>query len=474
MSLTSSIFLFIFFPLAIISYVLLPGLKRKNSLLLTLSLIFYAFSGIQFAIILIVLVFLNYLIGFAIGNQCTKKGSGFFLALGLCMNFGVLFLYKYLPFAASNINALFHWNLPQQQSLVMPLGLSFAVFKLGTYQIDLYRGKIAIQPHFGYLLLYTMLFSTVISGPIVPYCDMVSQFEGREIQPAQLYHGIKRFIYGFSKKILIASTLGEIADHAFSGGAAASCAVAWLGILCYSLQLYYDFSGYSDMALGISEMLGFHFKENFNYPYISKSIQEFWRRWHISLSSWFRDYLYIPLGGNRTGTFRTYRNLLIVFITTGLWHGANWTFIFWGLFHGFFIILEKGGFHKALEKMPHWMQHFYTITLILIGWTIFRSDSLSDAMQYFSHLLSFSAWNFAQVLFLVDRYKLFILITAIVFSAPVYPLIKRKFNNPQIQRHPAAANSIAILSDCFAIVLLIFTISCAIAGDFQPFIYGKF
>ncbi len=474
MSLTSSIFLFIFFPLAIILYIILPGLKQKNCLLLVLSLIFYAFSGIQFAIVLIVLVLINYIIGFAIGNQSGKKRSGFFLAIGLCINFGVLFLYKYLPFAASNINALFQWNLPQQQSLMMPLGLSFAVFKLGTYLIDLYRGKIAFQPHFHYLLLYSMLFPTVISGPIVTYSDIAPQFEGREIQFAQIYHGIKRFVFGFSKKILVASTLGEVADHAFGGGAAASCAVAWLGILCYSLQLYYDFSGYSDMALGISEMLGFHFKENFNYPYISKSIQEFWRRWHISLSSWFRDYLYIPLGGNRTGAFRTYRNLLIVFIATGLWHGANWTFIFWGLFHGFFIVIEKAGFQKILEKLPRWMQHFYTIMLILIGWTIFRSDSLNDALQYISHLFSFSALNPAQVLFWVDRYRLFILITAILFSAPVYPLMKSKLSKQQIQRHPAAAHAIAILSDFFAIILLIFTISCTIAGDFQPFIYGKF
>ncbi len=474
MTFTSSIFLFIFFPFAIISYLLLPGLKYKNSLLLGLSIIFYAFSGIQFAIVLICLVYANYLIGFAIKFQKTKKGSGLVLTLGLCINFGSLFFYKYLPFAASNINALFHLNLPEQQSFIMPLGLSFAAFKLATYLIDLFRGKAAIQQHFSLLLLYSMLFSTVISGPIVPYSDMVSQFEGRKIRSKQMYHGTKRFIFGFAKKILIASSLGEVADRAFGGGAAASCAVAWLGILCYSLQLYYDFSGYSDMALGISEIFGFQFKENFNYPYISKSIQEFWRRWHISLSDWFRNYLYIPLGGNRSGTLRTYRNLLTVFFATGLWHGASWTFIFWGLFHGFFIILEKAGLKKVLEKLPGWIQHFYAIMLILIGWTIFRSETMSEALQYYSSLFSFSAMNPAQVLLLIDRYSLFILIIAVLFSAPIYPWIKRILADNQLLKNPVFGKTITILADFFTIILLIFTISCAIAGDFQPFIYGKF
>ena len=474
MTIASASFLFAFLPITLILYTLLRDIKKKNSFLLLASIFFYGFSGLGFAFILTSLVFINYIAGLLVAKTESKKRTRLFLIFALMVDFGILFFYKYFDFTIFNINNLFNLNIPLQESIMMPVGLSFAVFKLATYIIDLYRGKISCQKNFGLLLLYTMLFSTVVSGPIVQYCDIANQFKERKVGINDIYEGFRRFTSGFVKKILVANILGEVADKAFAGEAAFSCAVAWLGILCYSLQLYFDFSGYSDMALGISRMLGFHFKENFNYPYISKSIQEFWRRWHISLSTWFREYLYIPLGGNRKGTLRTYLNLLVVFIITGLWHGANWTFVFWGLFHGLFMVLERSFLGKFLQKAPAFLQHFYALFVIVIGWVYFRADSISEANQYVSYLFSFSSMKPARLLFLVDKQILSIFVIALIFSTPIYPWAKEKLTNCHFSKRIITTDTLSLINDFLLILLFIAAIGNFVGTNSYPFLYGRF
>ena len=260
------------------------------------------------------------------------------------------------------------WNL---REVALPIGISFFTFQVMSYSIDVYRGEVAVQKSPAKLLLYVMMFPQLIAGPIVRYKEINDEIECRKIKIDQIEQGIKRFIVGFSKKVFLANTMGSLADVAFASIDNLNTLYAWTGAICYSLQIYYDFSAYSDMAIGLGWVFGFHFNENFNYPYISKSIKEFWRRWHISLSSWFRDYVYIPLGGNRKGTGRTYFNLMVVFLLTGIWHGAAWQFLIWGIYHGLFLVLERVGGSIILEKLPGWCRHIYVGLVVIVGWVFF-------------------------------------------------------------------------------------------------------
>lgn len=334
---TSAIFIFMFLPITLLGYYLVPK-NFKNIWLFFVSIIFYSWSGVYYAILFLFSAYMNYLFGIWMERTNKRKKV---LVISLFWNLGLLGFFKYFTFILFNIQRFiqifisgFTMKIPQ---ITLPVGISFFTFQIMSYVIDLYRKEIKVQRKFSNLGLYILLFPQLIAGPIVRYIDVEKEINNRYVNIDIFDYGVRRFILGFSKKILIANTMGIWADNVFNTPwDKMSSPLAWLGIFGYGMQIFFDFSAYSDMAIGLGKMFGFHFLENFEYPYISKSIQEFWRRWHMSLSQWFRDYLYIPLGGNRKGLKRTYINLIIVFFCTGLWHGAAWNFIFWGLFHGVF------------------------------------------------------------------------------------------------------------------------------------------
>ena len=331
---SSVIFLCLFLPIVLGEYYLLPKREAKNLWLIAASLLFYAFSGLWYVLLLLFSVFCNYLAGLFVSG---RKGV---LYVAVAVNLGVLGVFKYLTFLVRTVDQLPGVAITVP-SIVLPVGISFFTFQGLSYVIDVYRNERLKSTRFRDVLLYIALFPQLVAGPIVRYEDVVDEIKGRRHTLEQLANGLRRFIIGLSKKLLIADVCGSVVTLIYSAERSVlDSRTAWLAAVCYLIQIYFDFSGYSDMAIGLGLCFGFHFKENFNYPYISASIQEFWRRWHISLSTWFREYLYIPLGGNRKGKAKTYRNKLIVFFCTGLWHGANWTFIVWGLWHGFFIVAE--------------------------------------------------------------------------------------------------------------------------------------
>lgn len=325
--------------------------------------------------------------------------------------------------------------------------------------IDVYMGRVRAQRDILNLALYISLFPQLIAGPIVRYVDVEKQIAARQTSREKFYEGTIRFCIGFSKKVLIADQLAPLVDTVYSG-AYPSVFGHWVGILAYTLQIYFDFSGYSDMAIGMGKMFGFDFLENFNYPYISKSIKEFWRRWHISLSSWFRDYLYIPLGGSRNGTFKTYINLLIVFFLTGLWHGASFNFIAWGLFHGCFLILERIGFHKVLEKLPAIVQHIYTVFVVMIGWVFFRADSLGAAIAYIGGMFMPYGQDVINLRLLVDGKYILCIIAGIFFSAPHGKFLEKIKNGG--------------ISSVLVILLFILALCYMIGSGYSPFLYFRF
>lgn len=379
----SEIFLFLFLPAVLLGYYALKpaGIKAQNMLLLLASIFFYGWGEPKFVYIMLASILLNYLFGLFMSMSESKPVRKLFLGASIVVNISLLFVYKYLDFAIENVNALFRTNLPLK-NIALPIGISFFTFQAMSYVIDVYRGKEKVQKNPFDLALYISFFPQLIAGPIVRYETIAAQIRERRESIDMFYDGIRRFIIGLAKKVMLANTLALVSDMAFNMDAVLlSTPMAWLGALAYTLMIYYDFSGYSDMAIGLGKMFGFTFEENFNYPYISKSITEFWRRWHISMGTWFRDYLYFPLGGSRSKTAaRRIFNLFVVWLATGIWHGANWTFIAWGLFFFVLLMLEKNiGF---LEKMPPAIRYIYTMFFVLCGWVLFRSETISGAFLY--------------------------------------------------------------------------------------------
>ncbi|MGL5703372.1 MAG: MBOAT family O-acyltransferase, partial [Cetobacterium sp.] len=373
---SSLVFLSIFFPLIVLIYFTVKK-ELRNYVLLTGSLIFYAWGEPRYLSIMLIVIIINYICGILLDKVKNRK---LIMCFATISNLGILFYFKYWNFTVQNISKLLKVDI-SFIDIVMPIGISFFIFQGLSYVIDVYRKEVKAQRDIYKLALYISLFPQLIAGPIVKYHDVEKEIGERKDSLENIYVGLKRFSFGLGKKIMIANTLGAVADKIFSlNPSFMDFKIAWLGAICYSLQLYFDFSGYSDMAIGLGRVFGFHFLENFNYPYLSKSITEFWRRWHISLGSWFREYLYIPLGGNRVGITRTYLNLFIVFLATGIWHGANWTFVLWGIWHGIFIVLERvikiEKFQKGYEKI---LRHIYTVLIFVVGWVLFRADSLSNA-----------------------------------------------------------------------------------------------
>ena len=381
---SSFTFLWYFLPLTLFSYYLLPGLRLKNFFLLAASLLFYSWGHFPHLIWLLEIITLTYLVSFGIRGPHSQR----FLWLGILFILGGLFYFKYFNFSLSVFQRAVNgdWFIPD---IILPIGISFYSFQAISYLVDIYRGG-PIQKNFFDLALYISMFPQLVAGPIVKYHTVRRQLLKRRHTLEKVYLGFRRFAMGLGKKIIIADTLGFTVDRVFDAQTnTLSVPIMWVGIIFYTLQIYFDFSGYSDMAIGLGKMFGFEFLENFNYPYISRSVSEFWRRWHISLSSWFKEYIYIPLGGNRQGLKRTCFNLMIVFLLTGIWHGANWTFILWGIWYGIFIVLEKclknhlpTGLTDGKNLCLVLLSHGYTLLIVLFGWILFRSPSLAHTFSY--------------------------------------------------------------------------------------------
>ena len=473
---SSVIFLFLFLPVVLGVYFLCPKQQAKNLWLIAASLLFYAFSGLWYVLLLLFSVLCNYIAGLFVSGRKPV------LYAAVAVNLGILGVFKYLGFLAQTVNHLPGVSVPVP-SIVLPVGISFFTFQGLSYVIDVYRNEQLKSTKFSDVLLYISLFPQLVAGPIVRYEDVAHEVRSRSHTWENLARGLRRFIIGLSKKLLIADVCGSVVAQVYGADASIlDSRAAWLGAVCYLMQIYFDFSGYSDMAIGLGLCFGFHFRENFNYPYISSSIKEFWRRWHISLSTWFREYLYIPLGGNRKGTAKTYRNKLIVFFFTGLWHGANWTFIVWGLWHGFFIVAEDlvakltgkdRHSRNSKRRAAGIAKHLYTLLVVLIGFVIFRADTTSQAVAMVAAMFS-GVHATAQTGLLLAQcmtpLTLCALAAGVVFSTPVLPAILHR-TDALTQN---AQRAVRVLGGAVLLMLLVTDILHLSAASYVPFIYFQF
>ena len=458
----SAIFLFLFLPITIIGYFLIKP-KYRNFWLFIMSLVFYAWGGLIYAILFIFSAYINFLFG--IWMEKNRRRKELILSLSIVWNLGILAYFKYSSFILLNLQAVIQIFIPSFKinivSVPLPIGISFFTCQIMTYVIDLYREEIKVQKKFINLGLYIMLFPQLIAGPIVRYIDIEKEINNRKVDINLIDEGIKRFILGLGKKIFIANIMGTWADTVFNTPLEKiNTPLAWLGIFGYTMQIFFDFSAYSDMAIGLGKIFGFHFLENFNYPYISRNIQE----------QWFKDYLYIPLGGNRKGGIRTYINLLTVFFLTGLWHGASWNFIFWGIFHGLFLIIERLGLKKFLEKIPKILQHFYTMIIVIIGWVFFRSNSFIFALKYLKKLFIPNFIYMESFLVELETLKLFIALCAIVFSTPIVPKLRNVLLN-NIFKNKFCYE---IFRNFIYIIFFLLSVIFLAGSNFNPFIYFHF
>ncbi len=472
MTFSSLVFLCIFLPIVYLLHTLLPSVRLRNALLIAASLVFYAFGEPVYVLLMLVSALINYLCALAMSRRAHKAA----LLAAVIVNVGFLFLFKYAGFLVENLNRLLRLSLPVPQ-IPLPIGISFFTFQALSYVIDVYRGDAEVQRSFPKLLLYISFFPQLIAGPIVKYRDVAEQIESREVRVKQTALGLRRFLFGLAKKVLIANAMAVTADALFTAPLSQLDTLsAWLGGVAYTLQIYFDFSAYSDMAIGLGRMFGFRFRENFNFPYASVTIKEFWRRWHISLSSWFKDYVYIPLGGNRRGRARTALNKVIVFFLTGLWHGANWTFVVWGLFHGFFSFLEE--FIPAIKKLPRFLGHLYTMLVVTVGFVIFRSDSIGYAVSYLQRMF---VWRqpvlstMSLTLQQLTPYFLVMLLAAVLFCAPLGPLVSRLRAGAR-RRLASGSREAAVQRELYAVsfVLLLWCLIRLSGGSYNPFIYFRF
>ena len=479
---SSLTFLFAFLPITLILYYLVPK-KAKNVVILISGLVFYAWGEPIYVLVMILSTFIDYTAGRIIDKYDDRpKIRTACLLVSLIMNIGLLATFKYLGFIIEALNAGFGIAIPNP-NLPLPIGISFFTFQSMSYTIDLYRRQIKVQKNAASFMAFVTLFPQIVAGPIVRYEDIQNEIDDRTITEKMIGDGISRFIVGLGKKVLIANNIGLLWTEikAMDYGEI-SAVTAWLGILAFTFQIYFDFSGYSDMAIGLGKMMGFNFPENFNYPYISSSIKEFWRRWHISLSTWFREYLYIPLGGNRKGTAKTYRNKLIVFFFTGLWHGANWTFIVWGLWHGFFIVAEDlvakltgkdRHSRNSKRRAAGIAKHLYTLLVVLIGFVIFRADTMSQAVAMVAAMFS-GVHATAQTGLLLAQcmtpLTLCALAAGVVFSTPVLPAILHR-TDALTQN---AQRAVRVLGGAVLLMLLVTDILHLSAASYVPFIYFQF
>ena len=458
---STPIFLFLFLPAVLVLNYIIPKkyIAAKNVVLLIASLFFYAWGEPKNVLLMLLSIVVNYVCGLLLGRfDSDEKKRKVVLWASVVFNLGLLFLFKYFSFVTGGIFPV----------IKLPIGISFFTFQIMSYTIDVYRRSVEPQKNLVKLALYISLFPQLIAGPIVRYIDVEKQLTYRECTAEKTARGMIRFSMGLAKKVIVSNTVAAICDGIFGSTNTVPAFTAWVGVICYALQIYFDFSGYSDMAIGMGHMLGFDFLENFNYPYVSCSVQEFWRRWHISLSSWFRDYLYIPLGGNRRGKVRTYINLIIVFACTGLWHGASFSFIVWGLWHGLFLVIERLGFKKALDKLPKFIGWIYTMLVVLVGWVFFRADTLSAAMKYLGEMFSFSG-GVANGMAQFDNLSFIITAIALVLCTPVYQLVKGKLEKTEVGKKAAFVIGAVLATGLFILSVIFLT-----GSGYNPFIYFRF
>lgn len=467
MNFSSINFLFLFLPLVLLFYFVLRP-KYRNIILILSSFIFYFLGEKHYTVLLLFSCLFNYFIGNLIDKNFNDKTKKYILIFGIFINILLLGIFKYLNFFIEQINLFFsHFNsifFIEPVNIHLPVGISFFTFQAVSYLIDIYRKDIKPSKILNFSL-YLSMFAQLVAGPIVRYKQIQKDLDKRLINKEQFYEGIKRFISGLSKKVIIADTLSYCADNIFALQAnELTFCVCFFGAVCYSFQIFFDFSGYSDMAIGLGKMFGFNFPENFNYPYISKSIKEFWRRWHISLSQWFRDYLYIPLGGNRCTTGRVYLNIMIVFIFTGLWHGANWNFVIWGVFNGVLIIFESV-FKNIFKKIPSFFLHVYFLIAVASGWAIFRCENLHHSISYLKTMYGFDGFaGYDEMLSYINYELFFALIVAAIFSTP-FILSFQKFIPKKMYN---------LFEAGFYSILLLVSASYVAVNTYQPFIYFRF
>lgn len=465
---SSLTFLCIFLPVVLALYYLLPTLRIRNILLIAVSLLFYAYGEPVYVLLMISSIIINYIFGRLLGTE-NKKKRQWILAIAVVINIGLLVVFKYLDMMVQTVNQLCGSEIPLV-GLALPIGISFFTFQALSYVIDVYRREVEPQKNLWNVMLYISFFPQLIAGPIVKYHDIQEQIDNRNTDVKEIAEGLRRFIIGLSKKVLISNTMAVTADALFAAGAGElNILSAWIAAIAYMPQIYFDFSGYSDMAIGLGHMFGFRFLENFRYPYISSNIQEFWRRWHISLSTWFKEYLYIPLGGNRKGKARTCLNKMIVFFSTGLWHGANWTFVLWGLWHGVFLLFEQV---CPVKKLPKVLAHIYALLVVCVGFVMFRADTFGQGMFMIGTM--FGGWEFSslQMAIVWEQLTPIFLVTLVVAvfgSAPFIPKAAEACLARENLRKPAT-----YFSYMASFVLLILCMLSLSSGTYNPFIYFRF
>ncbi len=468
MTFSSVVFLFMFLPVTFILYAVCRQKTIRNIILVVASLFFYAFGEPVAVMIMVVSIIFNYFFGRLAAGEKHDKLAVF---LGVLVNIGLLVAYKYTGFFATIINDVTGLSIPVPH-IRLPIGISFFTFQGLSYVIDVYRDKNLVQKNFFYVLLYISFFPQLIAGPIVRYEDIAKQIEEREFTIDRVSRGILRFIFGLGKKVLIANQMGFVADTVFGFSPdKVGMGAAWLGAVCYTFQIFFDFSGYSDMAIGLGCMFGFDFRENFNYPFIAPTIQDFWRRWHISLSTWFKEYVYIPLGGNRKGKARTTINKLIVFFLTGFWHGANFTFIVWGMIHGICQMLET---YQIIPTKKKWFKpigHIYTMLVVILAFVLFRADNLTQGFGMIKEMLTGAAGDAcvnAKIMSCASLLFIISLVFAVILSTPVFRVLKEKIEKT---KYAVTCSYIAYIG---SLVIFALAVLSLMSSGYNPFIYFRF
>lgn len=467
---SSVFFLFVFLPVTLILYFLVPW-KFKNLLLLLVSLIFYAWGEPVYVFLMLFSIVFNYFGGIEIdaykkaGDEKKLKISFIFTVV---VNLAVLGFFKYYGFVLDSINAILPVDIPYR-ALSLPIGISFYTFQTLSYIIDVYWGTAHVQKNFVAFGTYVTMFPQLIAGPIVRYQDIDEQLKKRTLSMYKFGQGMAWFLRGLGKKVLLANNMGSAFDAIYAmGSGERSVLTAWIGCLAYTMQIYFDFSGYSDMAVGLGKMLGFDFVQNFNYPYISKSLTEFWRRWHISLGTWFREYVYIPLGGNRVSPGKHVRNIMVVWMLTGLWHGAAWNFVFWGLYHGVIQLMEKKLYGKFLERLPNFVQIAYTFLVVMIGWVMFFSTSVADLGSYLGNMIGIGGSG------LIDSTGLYYLaanlILIIVCFIACGPKAWKRMQKAALQ----AGKARSVAATVFYAAIFILSLAYLVNATYNPFLYFRF
>ncbi len=490
---SSPLFVFQFLPLVLLAYFALDR-RLRNTVLLVASLYFYTWGETWLVALMLTSIVANYGFALWVAHERRRGGGRQGLIAALIFNIGILVFFKYADwiwesfwplFSLRSVeplgSRLFHsdWGrlalLTESGKIRLPLGISFFTFQAMSYVIDVYRGDVEAQRNPAKFALYKSLFPQLIAGPIVRYKDVHHEVDSRESTWSDFAKGARRFVLGLGKKMLIANAAAEVADQIFGMSDAVTTPVAWLGVFAYTLQIYFDFSGYSDMAIGLGHMFGFHFRENFDHPYVARSVTDFWRRWHISLSSWFRDYLYIPLGGNRGSAGRTYFNLIFVFLLCGLWHGASLNFVVWGLFHGSFLVLERLGLGRWLAARAAWIGHVYLLLVVMVGWVFFRTTDMPQAQRFLSAMFTTGAESSQQPLGLfLDSRLITALLAGVVGSMPWFAALRRRHEQNLSQGLFVRVLALETLG-MLALALVLFASSLELASNsYNPFIYFRF